>query len=458
MNILSWIFRIIIAIILLQTLYFKFTGAEESKYIFTALMGENEAVGRIGSGIVELIASILLLIPATAWLGALLALGTVTGAIFGHLTKLGIVVKDDGGLLFGLAILIFILSLTILIYSAQGNSVDRKNGLIFCLMNYITETFKKRRWQIAVGFCFLFFGVFVNWQTVLSAGNFEIANIFDLQKVNTAEFSVAALFFILAFSTLISEDLTCIGAGLLASQGKISLSLAVLGCAFGIYVGDILLYWAGRLLGRSALKIKPFSWILNEKTLEKSSAWLDKNGGQAVFLSRFTSGLRLPLYFAAGMLRTNFWRFSIYFLIAVAVWTPVLVGVSYWLGESVLENGLFGKFNSLILLLLVLGLFVLIRTVPQLFSWKKRRILWGKIKRRFIWEFWSIRVFYFPVVIYVFWLGIKNGGLNVFTCANPAIPAGGFVGESKKEILDGLKNSTSAAPYLLTVCFYFKKS
>jgi putative oxidoreductase len=110
MNILSWICRIIVAIILFQTLFFKFTGAEESKYIFSVLMGENEAIGRIGSGVVELIAVILLLIPNTAWLGALLALGTITGAIFSHLTKLGIVVKDDGGTLFILACIVFVLS------------------------------------------------------------------------------------------------------------------------------------------------------------------------------------------------------------------------------------------------------------------------------------------------------------------------------------------------------------
>ena len=114
MVILSWIFRIIVAIILVQTLYFKFTGAEESKYIFTKLMGDSEAIGRIGSGVVELIASILLLIPGTAWLGALIALATVTGAILSHLTMLGIVVKDDGGLLFGLAVTVFTLSAAIL--------------------------------------------------------------------------------------------------------------------------------------------------------------------------------------------------------------------------------------------------------------------------------------------------------------------------------------------------------
>lgn len=113
--VLSWVLRIIIAIILLQTLFFKFTGAEESKYIFSTLMGaENEWIGRIGSGVVELIAVILILYPATTWLGALLALGTMAGAIMSHLTQLGIVVKDDGGLLFGLAVLVFVASAILL--------------------------------------------------------------------------------------------------------------------------------------------------------------------------------------------------------------------------------------------------------------------------------------------------------------------------------------------------------
>lgn len=113
---ISWAARIVVAIILAQTLFFKFTGAEESRYIFTTLMGpEYEAVGRIGSGIVELVAVVLLLIPTTSWLGGLLSLGTITGAIFSHLTMLGIVVKDDGGLLFGLAVAVFVLSVVVLV-------------------------------------------------------------------------------------------------------------------------------------------------------------------------------------------------------------------------------------------------------------------------------------------------------------------------------------------------------
>ncbi len=114
--ILSWVCRIVVAIILFQTLFFKFTGAEESKYIFTTLMGaEYEAYGRIGSGVIELIAVILLLIPSTAWLGAFIALRTISGAFLSHATMLGIIVKDDGGLLFILAVTVFVLSAVILL-------------------------------------------------------------------------------------------------------------------------------------------------------------------------------------------------------------------------------------------------------------------------------------------------------------------------------------------------------
>jgi uncharacterized membrane protein YphA (DoxX/SURF4 family) len=109
----SWILQAIVALILLQTLFFKFTGAAESKYIFEKL--GLEPWGRIGSGVVELIACILLLHPRTVTLGAMLALGVISGAIVSHLTRLGIVVKDDGGLLFLLALAVFIGSATILV-------------------------------------------------------------------------------------------------------------------------------------------------------------------------------------------------------------------------------------------------------------------------------------------------------------------------------------------------------
>lgn len=116
---ISWVCRLIAAVILLQTLFFKFTAAPESVYIFTKLgvflnhylpflSAEGVQVyARVGSGIMELIAAILLLIPRSALAGAALAMAATGGAIFSHLTFLGLVVMNDGGLLFALALIVF---------------------------------------------------------------------------------------------------------------------------------------------------------------------------------------------------------------------------------------------------------------------------------------------------------------------------------------------------------------
>ena len=118
MRVIDWIVRLVAAGVLLQTLFFKFSGAPESVYIFTAL--GMEPWGRIGSGVVELVASGLLLWTGTAGLGGLLASGLMAGAIFSHLTKLGIEIQGDGGLLFGLAWVVFLCSLaTVALHRAE---------------------------------------------------------------------------------------------------------------------------------------------------------------------------------------------------------------------------------------------------------------------------------------------------------------------------------------------------
>jgi uncharacterized membrane protein YphA (DoxX/SURF4 family) len=122
--VVSWVFQVVAALILLQTLFFKFTGAEESKYIFT-VMGM-EPWGRYASGVAELIAAVLLLIPATAPIGAAMAMGVMVGAIGSHLTKLGIVVKDDGGLLFALTVTVFLTSAVVLVLRHGALSVMGK--------------------------------------------------------------------------------------------------------------------------------------------------------------------------------------------------------------------------------------------------------------------------------------------------------------------------------------------
>ena len=120
--IFSWICRIIAALILLQTLFFKFTAAPESVYIFTKLgifihtyvpfasINTVEVSARIGSGIMELIAAVLLLTPRFIWAGAVLAIAATGGAIASHLTFLGVEVQGDKGLLFVLAVTVLVTS------------------------------------------------------------------------------------------------------------------------------------------------------------------------------------------------------------------------------------------------------------------------------------------------------------------------------------------------------------
>ena len=118
----TWILRLVAAFLLLQTLFFKFTGAEESIYIFSTL--GMEPWGRIGTGVLELIASILILYPRTTFIGAALGAGLMSGAIFFHLARLGIAVKGDGGLLFAYALVVFISCVTLLfIYRGEINNI-----------------------------------------------------------------------------------------------------------------------------------------------------------------------------------------------------------------------------------------------------------------------------------------------------------------------------------------------
>ena len=119
-TLIAWTLQLGVSVILLQTLFFKFTGAEESVFIFSAVgrflhVSGIEPWGRIGSGVIELIASLLLLVPATASIGAVLTMGIMAGAILSHLIILGLQVMGDGGLLFGLALTAFFGSAIVLV-------------------------------------------------------------------------------------------------------------------------------------------------------------------------------------------------------------------------------------------------------------------------------------------------------------------------------------------------------
>ncbi len=113
--------RVIVAFILLQTLFYKFSAHPDSVYIFSTL--GMEPFGRVGIGVMELIASILILVPRTVWLGAVLSLGLMSGAIYFHLTTLGVEVNNDNGILFFMAVTVWLMALLLLL--------DQKNKIPF---------------------------------------------------------------------------------------------------------------------------------------------------------------------------------------------------------------------------------------------------------------------------------------------------------------------------------------
>ena len=250
------------------------------------------------------------------------------------------------------------------------------------------------------------------------------------------------LMMLFAASTLISEDLTCIGAGVMVAQGRIDFAAAALACFLGIFIGDVLLFLAGRYLGRPALARAPLKWFVRPDDVERSSAWFNRRGIVVIAASRFVPGMRLPTYFAAGLLNTKLFRFSIYFLLAAIVWTPLLVGLSSVLGAEVIKSALLARQNALIQVLVIgLALYVAVRLLIHTASYRGRRLLVSKWRRLARWEFWPMWAFYPPVICYVLFLALKHRSLTLFTAANPAIPASGFIGESKLDILRGLATS-----------------
>lgn len=252
---------------------------------------------------------------------------------------------------------------------------------------------------------------------------------------------------LLAAATLITEDLTCIAAGVMAAQGRLDFTLGALACFLGIFIGDLLLFLAGRWLGRAALKRAPVKWFVNAAAVERSSEWFQQQGAKVIFVSRFLPGARLPTYFAAGALHTSFWKFALYFAIACAVWTPLLVGLAMLLGKELIESAMFSG-QSLLLKAAVAGvlIYALVKLLVRLSTWKGRRLLLSSWRRMTHWEFWPTYVFYPPVIAYVAWLMLKHRSLTLFTAANPAIPGGGFIGESKAEILSGLEKAGDFLP------------
>ncbi len=261
----------------------------------------------------------------------------------------------------------------------------------------------------------------------------------DVSFINAQGLSLIIIMVLIALATLISEDLTCIGAGLLAANGTIGFIPAVVASFSGIFLGDILLFLAGKYLGRPALRHAPLRWIVKETDLDQTAQWFAARGPAIIIASRFLPGSRLPTYFGAGLLDVGFWLFTIYFAIAAALWTPLLVGLATLIGSQLfIYYQHFERYALVVLVGTIAVLWAMIKLIMPAFTFRGRRLLISSLRRKIRWEFWSPFIFYIPVVLYVLYLAIRHRHLTLFTAANPSIPAGGFIGESKSRILDQL--------------------
>tara|TARA_R110000850_G_scaffold141460_3_gene263314 strand:- start:5241 stop:5981 length:741 start_codon:yes stop_codon:yes gene_type:complete len=141
----------------------------------------------------------------------------------------------------------------------------------------------------------------------------------------------------IAVSTLISEDLACIAAGMLTSRGAISLGWAIGASFLGIFLGDVLLFVMGRLGGLALLRRIPFRWFLKEHQIIQAEILFQQNGAKLIFSSRLLPGSRLPIYAAAGVLNYPFWKFALFMAIAGLLSSVILVLLSWKMGEVVFK-------------------------------------------------------------------------------------------------------------------------
>lgn len=247
-----------------------------------------------------------------------------------------------------------------------------------------------------------------------------------------------AAFLLIVGGTLVAEDATAIGVGLAIAEGRVPLAPALGACAAGIFLGDVALWAVGRVAGRRLLHWPRVARVMTPGG-SRLGSWVDRHPALAIVGSRFTPGARLPLYLAAGIWGSRPWRFLAWMLVAVALWTPLLVFGATIAGRATL--GPLAAWTSrgwLVRGATLLVLFAMVRVLTPLASTQGRArasVRWARLGR---WEFWPAWAVYAPVAVWIAWLVLRHRSLTVFTAANPGIAHGGVVGESKHAILSAL--------------------
>jgi membrane protein DedA with SNARE-associated domain len=246
-------------------------------------------------------------------------------------------------------------------------------------------------------------------------------------------------FIAIVLGTFASEDATCIAVGLLVQRGRIGLTTGIIACVVGIYLGDLGLWVLGRMFGGAALRWPWAARRLSTGRVQEARAWLDRHAAGAIVGSRFLPGTRFALYVVAGILRLPAAVFALWSLIAALLWTPTVVLLTAALGDAFVArvSPFVGSawWSRAAAALMVLVALHAARTLADPFA---RRRIAARLARRRRWEFWPAWLFYLPVTVYIAWLTLRHRGISTMTAANPGMPDGGLVGESKFDILGRL--------------------
>jgi len=240
----------------------------------------------------------------------------------------------------------------------------------------------------------------------------------------------------LALGTLASEDLTCITAGLLIQRGDLSVGQAIAGCALGIFAGDLGLWASGRIAGRVALEWPAVASRLERGQARRFRELLEQHAAGAIVSSRFLPGTRLPLYVTAGVVKLPVRVFALWSLVAVLLWTPTIVLFTASFGDAFMMR-LWPAVGPgwMPRLITAAAVLVLLQTARTLGSPSARARAAARLARLRRWEFWPMWLFYPPVALWILWLSVRHRGPTTMTAANPGMPDGGTVGESKAAIL-----------------------
>lgn len=249
------------------------------------------------------------------------------------------------------------------------------------------------------------------------------------------------LLLIIAAATMISEDLACIAAGLLAARSIISPLEAIVASGLGIYIGDIMLYLTGYLIGLKALHHPPLKWFVSEHRVQQCRTLFERRGLGLIFMSRFLPGTRTATFLAAGLVRVDLVKLLVVFGLAVVIWTPILVLSTVLIGRQVITYiDIYSGWALWVFFFLLALIFTITRLIVPLFTWRGRRLLLSRWRRLSNWEFWPFYVTNVVTFVYVLYTGlVKYRRATLFTLTNPAIkPDSGFIGERKSAIFKGL--------------------